>query len=362
MLQTGSLFESLSVTDNSRLQMYLAGKTDPAWLDRLLGHVGLSARRGSVSGQLSGGENARAGLAIALAAAPALLLADEPTGEVDGETEGRIFDLLDHERAGGLAALIATHSPALAARATRVVYIDDGRISSGPTQAIPLIEAADVSRRFTQGGQTIDALLPALFQVWPCDRIALIGPSGCGKSTLLQLMADLDQPSSGALSWPGLGASGTLRPSRIGMVFQVPSLLPMLSVIENIELPMRLAGAGSESRARAVTALGAVGLAGLEDKLPDELSGGQAQRVGIARALAPRPPLLLADEPTGQLDRATAKTVLDIMLETLRGTQTALVVATHDPTVAARLDVVWTMSYGRLAIPAPVARPELLSQ
>ncbi len=229
-------------------------------------------------------------------------------------------------------------------------------------QATPLIEAAGVSRRYTQGDQAIDALLPASFQVWPGDRIALIGPSGCGKSTLLQLMADLDQPSGGALSWPGLGASGTLRPQRIGMVFQVPSLLPMLSVIENIELPMRLAGDAQDSRARAAAALGAVGLAGLEDKLPDELSGGQAQRVGIARALAPRPPLLLADEPTGQLDHATAQTVLDVMLDTLRGTQTALVVATHDPTVAARLDVVWTMSYGRLDVPAPAARPELVSQ
>jgi ABC-type lipoprotein export system ATPase subunit len=229
-------------------------------------------------------------------------------------------------------------------------------------QATPLIEAAGVSRRYTQGDQAIDALLPVSFQVWPGDRIALIGPSGCGKSTLLQLMADLDQPSGGTLSWPGLGASGTLRPQRIGMVFQVPSLLPMLSVIENIELPMRLAGDAQDSRARAVAALGAVGLAGLEDKLPDELSGGQAQRVGIARALAPRPPLLLADEPTGQLDHATAQTVLDVMLDTLRGTQTALVVATHDPTVAARLDVVWTMSYGRLDVPAPVARPELVSQ
>lgn len=229
-------------------------------------------------------------------------------------------------------------------------------------QATPLIEAAGVSRRYTQGDQAIDALLPVSFQVWPGDRIALIGPSGCGKSTLLQLMADLDQPSGGTLSWPGLGASGTLRPQRIGMVFQVPSLLPMLSVIENIELPMRLAGDAQDSRARAVAALGAVGLTGLDDKLPDELSGGQAQRVGIARALAPRPPLLLADEPTGQLDHATAQTVLDVMLDTLRGTQTALVVATHDPTVAARLDVVWTMSYGRLDVPAPVARPELVSQ
>jgi len=221
---------------------------------------------------------------------------------------------------------------------------------------VPVVEAIAVSRRYTQGGQPIDALLPASFRVWPGDRIALIGASGCGKSTLLQLMADLDRPSGGTLSWPALGVSGALRPSRIGMVFQVPSLLPMLSVIENVELPMRLDHAEEEVRSRAVAALEAVGLAGLEDKLPDELSGGQAQRVGIARALAYRPALILADEPTGQLDHVTAQAVLDVMLDTLRGSATALVVATHDPKIAARLEVIWTMSHGRL-VALPVAEP-----
>jgi len=215
--------------------------------------------------------------------------------------------------------------------------------------AVPVVEAVAVSRRYMQGGHAFDALLPASFQVWPGDRIALIGASGCGKSTLLQLMADLDRPSGGALSWPALGASGTLRPSKIGMVFQAPSLLPMLSVIENVELPMRLDRAAGGVRQRAAAALDAVGLAGLEDKLPDELSGGQAQRVGIARALAYRPALILADEPTGQLDHVTAQATLGVMLDTLRGSTTALVVATHDPAIAARLDAVWTMSYGRLS-------------
>ena len=223
----------------------------------------------------------------------------------------------------------------------------------------PVVEATLVSRRYTQGGQDIEALLPASFLVWPGDRIALIGASGCGKSTLLQLMADLDRPSGGVLSWPALGPSGTLRPSSIGMVFQAPSLLPMLSVIENVELPMRLDRSVDGVQARAMTALEAVGLAGLEDKLPDELSGGQAQRVGIARALAYRPALILADEPTGQLDHATAEATIGVMLETLRASATALVVATHDPTVAARLDVVWTMAHGRLTLPATAKTPSL---
>jgi len=129
LLQSGNLFEALSVSDNIRLQMKLAGKMDAARLGSLLDRVGLSDRCNSVPGQLSGGEAARAGLAVALAAAPALLLADEPTGEVDAETEDRILDLLEHERAGGMSAIIATHSPALAARAGRVVHITDGRIT-----------------------------------------------------------------------------------------------------------------------------------------------------------------------------------------------------------------------------------------
>ncbi len=220
---------------------------------------------------------------------------------------------------------------------------------------IPVVEAVAVSRRYPQGsqpkaGQPIEALAAASFRVMPGDRIALMGPSGSGKSSLLHLMADLDVPSAGTLEWPALGSSGTLRPSRIGMVFQTPSLLPMLSVAENVELPMRLDRCPDAPRARALAALAAVGMAAMADKLPDELSGGQAQRVGIARALANRPVLILADEPTGQLDHATARMVFDMLLSVLDGSPAALVVATHDPAIAARLDTVWTLAHGRLSV------------
>jgi len=213
---------------------------------------------------------------------------------------------------------------------------------------VPVVEATAVSRRFSQAGEVVEALQAASFRVMPGDRIALVGPSGSGKSTLLYIMADMDQPSGGTLDWPALGNSGTLRPSRIGMVFQTPSLLPTLSVAENVELPMRLDHCPEGARAKAVAALDAVGLAALADKLPDELSGGQAQRVGIARALAHRPALILADEPTGQLDHAAAQRVFDELLQSLAGSAAALVVATHDPAIAARLDTVWTISHGVL--------------
>ncbi len=214
----------------------------------------------------------------------------------------------------------------------------------------PVVEAIAVGRSFQLGGQVVEALRAASFRVLPGDRIALMGPSGSGKSTLLHLMADLDAASTGRLTWPALGEPGTLRPSKIGMVFQAPCLLPMLNLAENVALPMLLDGRIRGAREQALQALDAVGLDGLADKLPGELSGGQAQRVGLARALAGRPNLILADEPTGQLDRATAQHVFDVLLAALEGTDTALVVATHDPVVAARLRTVWRMDHGALEI------------
>lgn len=129
LLQSGNLFEGLSVEDNMRLQQRLAGRSNPAQIATLLAQIGLVERRHAVPGQLSGGEAARAGLAVALAAGPVVLLADEPTGEVDADTEAQILDLLEQTCRDGMAALVATHSPALAARADRVVHIEDGRIA-----------------------------------------------------------------------------------------------------------------------------------------------------------------------------------------------------------------------------------------
>ena len=227
----------------------------------------------------------------------------------------------------------------------------------------PLAAADQASRRHGQGAAMIVALQPASFRIDAGARVALMGPSGSGKSTLLHLLADLDRPSGGTVTWPGLGQRGDLRPRHIGIVFQTPSLLPALSVIENVQLPLLLAardkrasgeqvsgerGSGEAAPEVARRALAAVGVAALADKLPGELSGGQAQRVGIARAIAGRPALLLADEPTGQLDHATGQAVLDALLDSIAGTATALVLATHDPGVAARLDTVWRIAHGQL--------------
>lgn len=219
------------------------------------------------------------------------------------------------------------------------------------------VTAVDVARRFQQGDVSLEALRPATFTIRAGDRIAIVGASGSGKSTLLQLIADLDTPSSGALSWPALGASGTLRPRHIGMVFQSASLLPALSAIENVEVPLRLLGEAAAPREAALAALASVGLSAIADKLPDELSGGQAQRVGLARAIALRPRLVLADEPTGQLDQPTAQRAMDALLDSLADSDAALVVATHDPAVARRLQTVWRMDHGLLTLPASETTP-----
>ena len=214
-----------------------------------------------------------------------------------------------------------------------------------------LVEGTGVARRFRQGDMDVYALRPASFVIHSGDRIALVGPSGSGKSTLLHLIADLDTPTTGHLNWSALGPRGTLRPKHIGLVFQAPSLIPTLSAIENVEVPLRLAGGTGSPRDAAMTALEAVGLAAAADKLPDELSGGQAQRVALARAIAPKPRLVLADEPTGQLDQPTARRAVDTLLESIAGTETALLIATHDPLVAERMNATWLMDHGQLYAP-----------
>lgn len=215
-----------------------------------------------------------------------------------------------------------------------------------------LVKGKDVARRF---GHDILALRSASFAIRSGDRIALLGGSGSGKSTLLHLIAGLDAPTGGALSWPALGRISTLRPTYIGIVFQAPSLIPTLSVVENVEVPLRIAGRMPSPRTQAMAALETLGLADIADKVPDELSGGQAQRVALARAIALKPRLILADEPTGQLDQLIARQTVDALLDSIEGSDTALVVATHDPSVAQRMKTTWLMDHGELRLSAEMA-------
>jgi predicted ABC-type transport system involved in lysophospholipase L1 biosynthesis ATPase subunit len=162
-------------------------------------------------------------------------------------------------------------------------------------------------------------------------------------------LAGLDTPTLGTVGWPTIGSREALRPGPVAVVFQGPSLLAPLTIEENVALPLILAGRGNDdAHGRARTALGQLDLLELADKLPEEISGGQAQRVAVVRALAGEPQLILADEPTGQLDRASGSLVVDVLLAAADHTGAALVIATHDPEVAGRLAEQWQLSAGRL--------------
>jgi ABC-type lipoprotein export system ATPase subunit len=205
-----------------------------------------------------------------------------------------------------------------------------------------------MARTFGGGETAVVAVHGATCTIEPGDRIALSGPSGSGKTTLLHLFAGLDEPTVGSITWPALGDRNALRPAYVGIVLQGLSLLAPLDVLENITLPLVLRGVDAAAAERAArTAMEQVGIEDLAGALPEELSGGQAERAAIARVVAARPRLILADEPTGQLDHASGTAALDALFSAVDG-ESALLISTHDPEVSARLDERWVMADGRL--------------
>ena len=209
-----------------------------------------------------------------------------------------------------------------------------------------LLEVDGVSKSFRDGGRERPVLVDVSFRVEAGAAVALRGPSGCGKSTLLNIVAGILQPDSGAVRFHGDGASFTVSASneqerarfrrrRVGMVFQFFNLVPTLTAAENVRLAVELAGGDAD---RALDRLEALGLGARRDAFPAFLSGGEQQRVAIARALAAEPPLVLADEPTGNLDRANANQVIDALWRETGESGAALVIATHSERIAARAD------------------------
>lgn len=223
-----------------------------------------------------------------------------------------------------------------------------------------LVRCARAGRTYGTGDHAVVAVYEATCAVGAGDRVAIVGPSGSGKSTLLHLLAALETPSAGQVSWPNLGGHPRDGAHLVGLVFQAPSLIPSMTALENVELPMLFADTpAEEARQRAQCALEVLDLGGLQHDLPQELSGGQAQRVVIARVLAARPRLILADEPTSKLDRDTADHVANVLIEVSDQIDAALVVATHDVAIGGRMSTVWPMNDGKLqfaaaADPSPV--------
>lgn len=217
-----------------------------------------------------------------------------------------------------------------------------------------IIEVRNLTRRFPSGGRTITVLNDVSFAIDPGEFVAVMGPSGSGKSTLLALLAGLDRPSDGSVLIDGEPIDAlnedrlaTLRLRKIGFVFQSFHLLGNFTAAENVMLPLELLGRPAP-RERAMELLGRVGLADRGHHYPTQLSGGEQQRVALARAFAPAPKLLLADEPTGNLDGENSRIVVDMMLQLRRDERTTLVLVTHDPALADLAGRVIRMRDGRV--------------
>jgi putative ABC transport system ATP-binding protein len=219
-----------------------------------------------------------------------------------------------------------------------------------------MVEVRNVTKRY-EGKRTVHALRGVSFRVEKGEMVATMGPSGSGKSTLLNILGGLDRPSEGSILIEGADLSlldddalTRLRREKIGFVFQFFNLLPTLTAQENTALPLHLAGRSrKEAVSRAMELLRVVGLEDRHDHLPDELSGGEQQRVAMARALALQPPLILADEPTGNLDSRNGQEILSLFKKLQRQFGTTVIMVTHDQRAAACCDRVLSMQDGQLA-------------
>jgi putative ABC transport system ATP-binding protein len=222
-------------------------------------------------------------------------------------------------------------------------------------QMQPILEAHDLTKVYELGNVTVDALRGVSMSVAPGEFVALMGPSGSGKSTLLQLLGGLDRPTTGSVVFEGRDISGLsddeatrLRRERTGYVFQAFNLIPLLDMRENVSLPYTIAGGAPDQKERVAEVIELVELTGKERHRPDQLSAGEQQRVAVARALVTRPSVLLADEPTGNLDYTNSGELLDALWRSCDQDGQTIVLVTHDARAAAYADRVLVIGDGQI--------------
>jgi ABC-type lipoprotein export system ATPase subunit len=412
-----ALAPELEIRELVGVQLGLAGVTRHERYRRageLLERVGLLDRAHAHPGELSGGEQQRVAICAALVHRPRLLLADEPTGELDAANARLVYEAIaELARDAGTTTVLVSHDPESASVADRIVRVRDGRVSeeaaladggdesivvgrggwlrlseellrrtgirshaaarlhedgillqaaagaapqaaSRDEAALPpppessetVAEARELSRTYGEGATAATALVE-LNAVFAGGRLtAVTGPSGSGKTTLLHLLAGMDLPTAGEVQVVGelvsaldRDARARFRAEHVALISQEGGLVPFLTAAENVELGLSLRGVEpEEARARATESLAGVGLAGMTGRRVSDLSSGQRERVAVARALAGRPTLLLADEPTARLDQANALAVARLLLGLARETGAAVLCATHDPILIEHAD------------------------
>ncbi len=343
-------------------------------VDGLLERVGLAARGDAYPSQLSGGEQQRIAIAVALATRPSVLLADEPTGELDGATAETVLEIMrDAVRAEGVTCIVVTHDELVERIADRVVYLADGRVVAvrpgppgieieravdakgwlapplpvrepGLTSAERPAAAGDAAvldgaaRHYGEAGPVALGLPPTSATFRRGGFHVVTGPSGSGKTTLLRLVTGLDRPTAGRVVTLGQDlaaldrdALAGLRAGRIGIVDQVRDLVPFLSALENVELGLAIRGLdGPDAHDRSMAALDRAGIADRATRDPEGMSAGERLRVALARAIVAGPELLILDEPTAALDRAGARAVAHL-LQGFDGESVTIIATTHDP-------------------------------
>jgi putative ABC transport system ATP-binding protein len=356
----------LTVDEHLRLAAQAAKRADGPAADEILDALGIAHRRNHLPEELSGGEQQRAAFAQVLTAGPAIVVADEPTAELDSRSAEDLLAVIRGLSELGVAFVIATHDPGVTRMADDVVELDHGRVkrdSLGSQQGIMIkapelgpvaggeavAEVEGLTKTYRRGPEEVHALDQVSLRLEPGRMVGLMGRSGSGKTTLLNVLAGWERADAGSVNW--LGDPGARLADRgwheIAVLPQKFGLIEELTVRENIEYPARLHGSLESARERVEHLLGALGLEELERRAPSETSVGQQQRTALARALVLRPRLLLADEPTGHQDAMWARGVFGCLRKAaVEGT--ACLVATHNEEVFGYFDEVVRMANGRV--------------
>jgi putative ABC transport system ATP-binding protein len=331
---------------------------EPEVARELLADVGLAHRLDSLPIELSGGEQARAAFALAVARGTPLVVVDEPTAELDGESGHLLLDAIRRHAGEGVAFVVATHDPDVTAAADAVLRLERGRVvteaESIPAERPatrdladepPALEARAVAKTFAHSGGDVHAVSDATFALRRGELGVLLGRSGSGKSTLLTLLAGWQPPDTGEIV-PSGPAAWTW--SEFGYLPQRFGLIPELTVRDNVELPARLSGRREELSERVDGLLRDLGLDGLQDRRPTETSIGQQQRTALARALVLRPTVLVVDEPSSHQDAGWHDAVW-ALLARASADGTACLAATHEPEAAQFATQVWEIAEGVVA-------------